>query len=81
MESIIQNFHGMYQEENDDDQDEGAGEASSSNGGSGNEDHTMFDKYDKDGNGEITWEELEDYVSSVNKEASLEEMQVWLQVS
>ena len=76
MESIIQNFHGVSQEENDDDQDEGAGEAISSNGGSGSEDHTMFDKYDKDGNGGITWAELKDYLSSVNKEASLEDAQV-----
>ena len=38
----------------------------------------MFNKFDKDENGEINWEELKNYVSSVDEYASLEDIQVWL---
>ena len=67
----------LYQE-NDDNQDEGAGEALGSGGDSSSENHHMFNKFDKDENGEINWEELKNYVSSVDEYASLEDIQVWL---
>ena len=55
-----------WYQDNNDDQDEGAGE-----------NQHMFDKFDEDDNGEINWEELKNYLSSVDEYASLEDIKVW----